>query len=87
MHNASSWAGALGIDETPVVLHALSLMHNAGIVAAMQPAHLVGADFVLAPTADAATIVATVRREGVTCIPLPPPAVVEDAGRIPTRCA
>ncbi|TWF75181.1 2,3-dihydroxybenzoate-AMP ligase [Pseudonocardia hierapolitana] len=76
VHNAASWAGALGIGETSVVLHALPIMHNAGIVAAMQPAHLAGAAFVLAPTADAATIVATVRREGVTCIPLSPPAVV-----------
>ncbi len=58
------------------MLHALPIMHNAGIAAAMQPAHWAGAAFVLAPAADPATMVDVVAREGVTCIPLVPPAVV-----------
>lgn len=76
VHNSAAWADALDIDEESVVLHALPIMHNAGIAAAMQPAHWRGAAFVLAPAADAATITVTARRESVTCIPLVPPAVV-----------
>jgi 2,3-dihydroxybenzoate-AMP ligase len=51
-------------------------MHNAGIAAAMQPAHLAGATFVLGPAADPATVFELVEREQVTTIPLVPPAVV-----------
>ncbi|MGH3517511.1 MAG: AMP-binding protein [Haloechinothrix sp.] len=75
-HNSAAWAAALNINEHDVVMHALPIMHNAGIAAAMQPAHLVGAAFVLAPAADPETITSTVQREAVTCIPLAPPAVV-----------
>jgi len=58
------------------VLHALPIMHNAGIAAAMQPAHWAGAAFVLAPGADPATVFELVKGERVTTIPLAPPAVV-----------
>ena len=77
VHNSAAFVGPLGIDAGSVVLHALPIMHNAGIAAAMQPAHWAGAAFVLAPAADP---VDDGRRRSrgkrVTCIPLVPPAVV-----------
>jgi 2,3-dihydroxybenzoate-AMP ligase len=76
VYNAAAFAAALGIGPDSVVLHALPIMHNAGIAAAMQPAHGVGAAFVLAPSARPATIVEMVGAEGVTAIPLAPPALV-----------
>jgi len=76
VHNAAAFTGPLGIGPESVVLHALPIMHNAGIAAAMQPAHWAGAAFVLAPSADPATVFALVKSERVTTIPLVPPAVV-----------
>jgi 2,3-dihydroxybenzoate-AMP ligase len=76
VRNAASFADALGVGPESVVLHVLPIMHNAGIAAAMQPAHWVGAAFVLGPAADPATFFELVERERVTTIPLVPPAVV-----------
>ena len=76
VYNAAAFAGPLGIGPDSVVLHALPIMHNAGIAAAMQPAHWVGAAFVLGASAHPKAIVDVVAKEGVTTIPLAPPAVV-----------
>lgn len=76
VHNAEAFTGPLGIGPDSVVLHVLPIMHNAGIAAAMQPAHWAGATFVLGVSAGVAAVFETVRRERVTTIPLLPPAVV-----------
>ncbi|MBW0091662.1 AMP-binding protein [Pseudonocardia sp. KRD-184] len=76
VHNAEAFTGPLGIGPDSVVLHVLPIMHNAGIAAAMQPAHWAGAAFVLGASADAAAVFEIVHRERVTTIPLLPPAVV-----------
>ncbi|GAA4886981.1 (2,3-dihydroxybenzoyl)adenylate synthase [Actinomycetospora straminea] len=74
-YNSLAWAHALELDEDSVVMHPLPIMHNAGIAAALQPAHLTGGTFVLAPGADAETVLALVERERVTVVPVVPPAV------------
>ncbi|MGE3286609.1 MAG: (2,3-dihydroxybenzoyl)adenylate synthase [Pseudonocardia sp.] len=74
-YNARVWAQALHLDEASVVLHPLPIMHNAGIVAALQPAHLTGATFVLPAGADAGEVLALIAREQVTAMPVVPPAV------------
>lgn len=74
--NARAWADSLGWDEETVVLHPLPLIHNAGISAAMQPAHLRGATFVLGDATDAGSVLETVEREGVTDLPVVPPAIL-----------
>ncbi|WP_200841622.1 (2,3-dihydroxybenzoyl)adenylate synthase [Actinomadura sp. K4S16] len=73
--NSRLWAEALGLDENAVVLHPLPIMHNAGTAAALQPAHLVGGVFVLAPAADAGPVLELIARERVTTMPVVPPAV------------
>lgn len=62
VYNSRAWADAIGLRTESVALHALPLLHNAGVAAAMQPAHLVGAAFVLAPSADPAVIFEQARR-------------------------
>ncbi|WP_274199697.1 (2,3-dihydroxybenzoyl)adenylate synthase [Actinomycetospora lemnae] len=74
-YNSLAWARALELDEDSVVMHPLPVMHNAGIAAALQPAHLTGGTFVLAPGADAETVLELVERERVTVVPVVPPAV------------
>jgi 2,3-dihydroxybenzoate-AMP ligase len=76
VYNAEIWARFLGWDTGSIVMHALPLMHNACIAAAMQPAHFSGATFVLAPNAEAATILATIEAMRVTDVPVVPPAVL-----------
>lgn len=75
LYNARAWAHALGIGPESVVMHPLPLLHNAGIGAAMQPAHFSGATFVLAPDAAPTTIATWTARERVTVVPVVPPAV------------
>ncbi|MGW5644663.1 AMP-binding protein [Saccharopolyspora sp. NPDC003752] len=75
VYNSRIWAQALELTAESVVLHALPVMHNAGTVAAVQPAHLTGAACVLAPTADAGTVLGLIATERVTALPVVPPAV------------
>ncbi|MGD9525710.1 (2,3-dihydroxybenzoyl)adenylate synthase [Pseudonocardia sp.] len=74
-YNARVWAQALRLDESSVVLHPLPIMHNAGVVAALQPAHLTGATFVLPTSADPGEVLELIARERVTAMPVVPPAV------------
>lgn len=74
-YNSQVWAEALELDENAVVLHPLPIMHNAGIAAALQPAHLVGGTFVLPLGADAGPMLELIARERVTTMPVVPPAV------------
>lgn len=76
VYNAEMWGAFLGWDSASVVMHALPIMHNACIAAAMQPAHFSGATFVLAPNAEARTILATIEEIRVTDVPVVPPAVL-----------
>ncbi|KAA9157754.1 (2,3-dihydroxybenzoyl)adenylate synthase [Amycolatopsis acidicola] len=64
--NARAWAGRWGWDERNVAMHALPIMHNAGIALCVLPALVTGATVVLAPRADAEVIVDLVERERVT---------------------
>lgn len=73
--NALSWARMWSWGPGHVVMHPLPIMHNAGIAAAMQPAHLSGATFVLAPGADIGTAVGLIASERVTALPVVPPAI------------
>lgn len=75
VYNARVWAETLGMHRGSVVVHPLPIMHNAGIVAALQPAHFVGARCVVAPGADAATVLELIETERVTVLPVVPPAV------------
>lgn len=75
VYNARSWAQTCRFGPGEVVMHPLPIMHNAGIAAAMQPAHLTGATFVLAPDPAPDTILDLVERERVTVLPVVPPAV------------
>lgn len=75
VYNARCWAQTWEFGPGTVVMHPLPVMHNAGIAAAMQPAHLTGATFVLAPDAAPDTILGLVERERVTMLPVVPPAV------------
>jgi 2,3-dihydroxybenzoate-AMP ligase len=74
-YNSRVWAETLELDETSVVLHPLPIMHNAGIAAALQPAHLVGGTCVLAQSADAGPVLGLIAAERVTVMPVVPPAV------------
>jgi 2,3-dihydroxybenzoate-AMP ligase len=76
IYNAEMWASFWKWDSASVVMHALPLMHNACLAAAMHPAHAAGATFVLAANAEASTIFAAIESEGVTAIPVVPPAVL-----------
>lgn len=87
VYNARSWAQTWEFGPGSVVMHPLPIMHNAGIAAAMQPAHLTGATFVLAPDPAPDTIIDLVERERVTVLPVVPPAVairLLDHERTPT---
>lgn len=64
--NARAWAERWGWDETVVSIHALPVVHNAGVALSVLPAMLAGGTLVLAPGADAATIAGMVEREGAT---------------------
>lgn len=75
LYNARVWAEALELRSDSVVLHALPIMHNAGIAAALQPAHMAGATCVVSPGADAATVLELIESERVTAVPVVPPAV------------
>ncbi|GEL17641.1 (2,3-dihydroxybenzoyl)adenylate synthase [Pseudonocardia asaccharolytica] len=75
VYNATIWAEALGLTSGSVVLHPLPIMHNAGIAAALQPAHLAGATCVVAPSAAPGQILELIARERVTTMPVVPPAV------------
>lgn len=75
LYNSRAWAAALGLTDQTVLLHPLPLMHNAGTAAAMQPVHLVGGAFVVAPSADPAPLLELIAREQVTVVPVVPPAV------------
>jgi 2,3-dihydroxybenzoate-AMP ligase len=75
VYNSRVWAQALQLHSGSVVLHALPIMHNAGIAAALQPAHLVGAACVVPPGADAGTVLELIESERVTVLPVVPPAV------------
>jgi 2,3-dihydroxybenzoate-AMP ligase len=74
--NARCWAEACGWGPATVVMHPIPLIHNAGISAAMQPAHAVRATLVLAPQPDPATIMKLIQRERVQVLPVVPPAVL-----------
>ena len=75
LYNSRIWAEALELTPDSVVLHPLPIMHNAGIAAALQPAHLAGATCVLAPSAEAGAVLELIERERVTAMPVVPPAV------------
>ncbi len=75
VHNAAAWARALELTPDSVVVHPLPVMHNAGIAAAMQPAHWTGATFVLAPSAEPGALLEILEAERVTVMPVTPPAV------------
>jgi 2,3-dihydroxybenzoate-AMP ligase len=75
VHNSAAWARALELTPESVVAHPLPIMHNAGIAAALQPAHWAGATFVLAPSAEPGALLALLEAERVTCMPVTPPAV------------
>ncbi|WP_236793766.1 (2,3-dihydroxybenzoyl)adenylate synthase [Amycolatopsis sp. GM8] len=64
--NARAWADRWDWDERTVAMHALPVMHNAGIALCVLPAMLTGATVVLAPRADAEVIAGFVERERVT---------------------
>lgn len=74
--NARCWAEACGWTRETVLLHPIPLIHNAGLAAAMQPAHALGATFVLAPRADPDTIMELIQRERVQVLPVVPPAIL-----------
>lgn len=63
---AQAWADRWQWDEQVVSMHALPVVHNAGIGHSVLPAMLVGATVVLAPRADGPVIAELVAREGVT---------------------
>jgi 2,3-dihydroxybenzoate-AMP ligase len=75
LYNSRVWAEALQLTADSVVLHALPIMHNAGTAAALQPAHLVGGACVVAPGADAGSVLELIAKERVTAVPVVPPAV------------
>lgn len=75
VYNAGQWAQMLGWGPQTTVLYPLPLMHNAGIVLALQPAHLSGARIVLTDSADIDTILDAIETERPTVLPLVPPAV------------
>ncbi|NKQ52375.1 (2,3-dihydroxybenzoyl)adenylate synthase [Amycolatopsis sp. K13G38] len=64
--NARAWARRWGWDEHNVAMHALPVMHNAGLALCVLPALLTGATVVLAPRADAEVIAGLIERERVT---------------------
>jgi 2,3-dihydroxybenzoate-AMP ligase len=64
--NARAWADRWGWDEHVVPMHALPVLHNAGVALCVLPAMLVGGTVVLAPRADAPVVAGLVAREGVT---------------------
>lgn len=75
VYNARQWAHALGWGPHTTLLYPLPLMHNAGIVLALQPAHLSGATVVLTETAATSGILDAIEAERPTVLPLVPPAV------------
>ena len=75
VYNARVWAQALDLTEQTVLLHPLPIMHNAGIAAALQPAHLVGGACVIAPSGDPGPVLELIARERVSVMPVVPPAV------------
>lgn len=76
IYNSRAFAEAWGWDSSNVLMHTLPLIHNAGTVAAIQPAHLVGATFVLSPSANPAKFVPLIESESVTDVPVVPPAIL-----------
>ena len=75
VYNSRVWAQALDLTEQTVLLHPLPIMHNAGIAAALQPAHLVGGACVIAPGGDPGPVLELIARERVSVLPVVPPAV------------
>jgi 2,3-dihydroxybenzoate-AMP ligase len=75
-YNSRAFADFLRWDEKTVVMHALPVMHNAGIVVAMQAAHLAGATFVLTDNTSGPGLLAEIERHQVTDVPCMPPALV-----------
>jgi 2,3-dihydroxybenzoate-AMP ligase len=75
VYNSRAWAESLELTEQSVLIHCLPLMHNAGIAAAIQPAHLVGAACVIAPEGDITVLLELIAKERVTVVPAVPPAV------------
>ncbi|MFJ8748830.1 (2,3-dihydroxybenzoyl)adenylate synthase [Streptomyces sp. NPDC102441] len=75
LYNSRVWGETLGLNPGSVVLHALPIMHNAGTVGALQPAHLAGAACVITPGAEPGPLLALIAREHVTVLPVVPPAV------------
>jgi 2,3-dihydroxybenzoate-AMP ligase len=57
-------------------MHPIPLIHNAGIAAAMQPAHFAGARFVLPPGPDPETVLALIEQERVQVLPVVPPTLL-----------
>lgn len=74
-YNATQWARTLGWGPHSTVLYPLPIMHNAGIVLALQAAHLSGARVVLTASADIDTLLDAIEVERPTVLPLVPPAV------------
>lgn len=74
-YNSRAWAAVLGWGPGTRVLYPLPIMHNAGIVVGLQPALLSGSALLLAPNADATTVLDFVERLAPTSFPLVPPAV------------
>jgi 2,3-dihydroxybenzoate-AMP ligase len=75
-YNSRAFADFLRWDEKTVVLHALPVMHNAGIVVAMQAAHLAGATFVLTGNTTGPGLLEEIERHQVTDVPCLPPTLV-----------
>jgi 2,3-dihydroxybenzoate-AMP ligase len=74
-YNARVWADALGMNAGTRVLYPLPLMHNAGISLALHPVLFTGGTLVLAPSADAGTLLDLIAEHRPQLLPLVPPAV------------
>ena len=76
VYNALEWARAWGWSPRSVVLHPIPLLHNAGLAGAMLAAHFCGATFATLARPVADDILDLIEREGVTVIPVTPPALL-----------
>jgi 2,3-dihydroxybenzoate-AMP ligase len=76
VYNSRCWAEICGFGPDSVVMHPIPLIHNAGIAAAMQPSHAVGARLVVPSRPDPASMMSLIERDRVQVIPVMPPALL-----------
>lgn len=74
-YNSRAFGAFFGWGRDTVVLHCLPLMHNAGIVVALQAALFAGGRFVIVAEANGSAVLDAIAAEGVTDIPCLPPAI------------